>query len=117
MFTTGPPSTPEILSISIIERDMGDSGECMVNVEWTEAMVSCGGSVSKYQVSVTPSVFNCESQSPDEDCLLTSEETELNLILSGGNDYSLSVRPSVFSCSENLEGEFSEPLTVNFGGK
>ena len=47
-------------SVSVSERDVGER-ECVVNVEWSEALVSCGGSVSQYVLSVTPSTSDCQT--------------------------------------------------------
>ena len=54
---------PQVQSVSVSERDVGER-ECVENVEWSEAFVSCGGSVSQYVLSVTPPTSDCQS-SPD----------------------------------------------------
>ena len=47
-------------SVSVSERDVGKT-ECVVNVEWSEAFVSCGSSVSQYVLSVTPPTSDCQT--------------------------------------------------------
>ena len=42
----GVLQSAEVQSATVSERDVGEE-ECVVNVEWSEAFVSCGGSLSQ----------------------------------------------------------------------
>ena len=88
---------------------MGEE-ECVVNVEWSEALVSCGGSLSQYVLSVTPPTPDCHS-SPD--CVVVTSssqytipgsETQYSLTV-GTLDYDITVRADV--CDGSMTAESS----------
>ena len=61
----------------------GDDG-CEVTVEWSEPVISCGGSVSQYVLSVTPPTPDYQ---PDSD--FRTNETQFNLTVSVDVTYTL----------------------------
>ena len=74
---------PQLLPASISVP--GDDG-CVVTVEWSEPVISCGGSVSQYVLSVTP-------PTPDGsgDSEFRTNETQFNLTVSVDETYTLTV--------------------------
>ena len=97
---------------------MGEE-ECVVNVEWSEAFVSCGGSLSQYVLSVTPPTPDCQS-SPD--CVVVTSssqytipgsETQYSLTV-GTLDYDITVRADV--CDGSMTAE-SSVYNVNLTGE
>ena len=73
--------------IKPITRDVGGGEECVVSVEWSEAIISCAGSVSQYVLSVTPPTSDCQS-SPDcmvmnGSSVITRPGTESHCVQSG----------------------------------
>ena len=99
----------EVQSATVSERDVGEE-ECVVNVEWSEAFVSCGGSLSQYVLSVTPPTPDCQS-SPD--CVVVTSssqytipgsETQYSLTV-GTLDYDITVRADV--CDGSITAESS----------
>ena len=99
----------EVQSATVSERDVGEE-ECVVNVEWSEALVSCGGSLSQYVLSVTPPTPDCQS-SPD--CVVVTSssqytipgsETQYSLTV-GTLDYDISIRADSSVYNVNLTGE------------
>ena len=87
---------PQLLSTGISVP--GDDG-CVVTVEWSEPLISCGGSVSQYVLSVTP-------LTPDgsEDSEFSTNETQFNLTASVDVTYTLTVRAND-SCGNSMTGE------------
>ena len=84
------PSQLLCTSISVPGDD-----ECVVTVEWSEAVISCGGSVSQYVLSVTP---------PTPDYQPGSEfRTQYNLNVSVDETYTLTVRAD--SCGNSRTGQ------------
>ena len=61
----GNAYAPPFVSVTITEF----SG-CTLRVEWSESLISCGGFVSQYVLTVTPPTSDCQS-SPD--CSLTAD--------------------------------------------
>ena len=97
---------------------MGEE-ECVMNVEWSEAFVSCGGSLSQYVLSVTPPTRDCQS-SPD--CVVVTSssqytipgsETQYSLTV-GTLDYDITVRADV--CDGSMTAE-SSVYNVNLTGE
>ena len=94
--------------------------ECVVNVEWSEAFVSCGGSVSQYVLSVTPPTSDCQS-SPDCEVMDGSSsvynrsgtETQYSLTVAT-QEYDITVRAE--ACAGSLTAE-SSVYTVNLTGE
>ena len=92
----------------------------MVNVEWSEAFVSCGGSVSQYVFSVTPPTSECQS-SPDCEVMNGSSsvynrsgtETQYSLTVAT-QEYNITVRAE--ACAGSLTAE-SFVYTVNLTGE
>ena len=108
----------EVQFVSVSERDVGER-ECVVNVEWSEAFVSCGGSVSQYVLSVTPPTSDCQS-SPDCEVMDGSSsvynrsgtETQYSLTVAT-QEYDITV--SAEACAGSLTAE-SSVYTVNLTG-
>ena len=108
----------EVQSATVSERDVGEE-ECVVNVEWSEALVSCGGSLSQYVLAVTPPTPDCQS-SPD--CVVVTSssqytipgsETQYSLTV-GTLDYDITVRADV--CHGSMTAE-SSVYKVNLTGE
>ena len=85
----------------------------MVSVEWSEAVVSCGGSVSQYVLTLTPPTSDCQSGS--NNCELVTDRTRLDLTLSENNNYSLTVRPD--TCGNAVQRPESIPLSISLTGQ
>ena len=105
-------------SVSVSERDVGET-ECVVNVEWSEAFVSCGGSVSQYVLSVTPPTSDCQS-SPD--CEVMDGSSSVYNRSGTVTQYSLTVATQEYditvsaeACAGSLTAE-SSVYTVNLTG-
>ena len=64
----------------------GDDG-CVVTVEWSEPVISCGGSVSQYVLSVNPPTPDYQ---PDPE--FRTNERQFNLNVSVDVTYTLTVR-------------------------
>ena len=108
----------EVQSATVSERDVGEE-ECVVNVEWSEAFVSCGGSLSQYVLSVTPPTPDCQS-SPDcvvvtssSQYIIPGSETQYSLTV-GTLDYDITVRADV--CDGSMTAE-SSVYNVNLTGE
>ena len=80
---------PQLLSTSISVP--GDDG-CVVTVEWSEAVISCGVSVSQYVLSVTPPTPDDQPGSGHSE--FRTNETQFNLTVSVDETYTLTVRAS-----------------------
>ena len=90
-----PPQFPPVpTSISV----PGDDG-CVVTVEWSEANISCGGSVSQYVLSVTP-----PTPGGSGDSEFSTNETQFNLTVSVEGTYTLTVRAND-SCGNSSTGQ------------
>ena len=107
----------EVQSATVSERDVGEE-ECVVNVEWSEAFVSCGGSLSQHVLSVTPPTPDCQS-SPDYVVVTSSSqytipgsETQYSLTV-GTLDYDITIRADV--CDGSMTAE-SSVYKVNLTG-
>ena len=119
MFVSGPfllgsASAPPSLDVTVTEFT-----GCTLRVEWSEPLISCGGSVSQYLLTVTPPTSDCQS-SPD--CSLTSSSvitvpgTQTTFTVSvTGNGTEMSVRAD--TCRGSLTGETSPARTVDLRGK
>ena len=109
-------TAPQLFSTAITPLD--DSG-CTLNVEWSEAFVSCGGSVSQYVLSVTPPTSDCQS-SPDCEVVDGSSsvynrsgtETQYSLTVAT-QEYDITVRAE--ACAGSLTAE-SSVYTINLTG-
>ena len=97
--TGGVLVPPQNLSTSISVP--GDDG-CMVTVEWSEANISCGGSVSQYVLSVTPPTPDDQPRSGDSE--FRTNETQFDLTVSVDETYTLTVRADD-SCENSMAGE------------
>ena len=80
---------PQLLSTNISVP--GDDG-CVVTVEWSEPVISCGGSVSQYVLSVTPPTPDDQPGSGLSE--FRTNETQFNLTVSVDETYTLTVRAS-----------------------
>ena len=83
-FLLGSASAPPSLDVTVTEFT-----GCTLRVEWSEPLISCGGSVSQYVLTVTPPTSDCQS-SPD--CSLTTDGGSSVITAPGTQTaYSLSV--------------------------
>ena len=94
--TGGVLVPPQLLSTNI--SIPGDDG-CVVTVEWSEASISCGGSVSQYVLSVTPPIPD-DHPNPG----FKTNETQFNLTVSVDVTYTLIVIANN-SCGNSRTGE------------
>ena len=94
---------PQFLAPTVSERSVG-ADECVLSVRWSEAVISCGGSVSQYVLSVTPPTPDC----PSGQCVTTTD-TQYNLTVTVDQTYSLNVT-AFDSCGNNQAGENSMTL-------
>ena len=85
----------------------------MVSVEWSEAIISCAGSVSQYVLSVTPPTSDCRSGS--NSCQLVTDSPRVDLTLTNNITYSLAVRAD--TCNNAIQGPGSIPLTLSLTGE
>ena len=108
----GNAYAPPFVSVTITEFT-----GCTVRVEWSEPLISCGGSVSQYVLTVTPPTSDCQS-SPD--CSLTADGSSSVVTVPGtqitftvsvtGNENEISVRAD--TCRGSLTGDIS---SINTG--
>ena len=85
---------PQFLVPAASEPNMC-TGDWVVSINWSEAVISCGGSVSQYVLSVTPPTPDC----PSGQCAMTTD-TQYDLTVTVDQTYSLAV--TVFdSCGNN----------------
>ena len=86
--TAGELVPPEFLPASISEPDVGVD-ECVLSVRWSEPVISCAGSVSRYVLSVTPPTSDCQSGSGD--CVFMTNQTQYHLTVNASQTYNLTV--------------------------
>ena len=79
------------------------TGDWVVSINWSEAVISCGGSVSQYMLSVTPPTPDC----PSGQCVMTTD-TQYDLTLIVDQIYSLTVT-AFDSCGNNGT---SDPVSI-----
>ena len=114
----GVVMSAEVQSATVSERDVGEE-ECVVNVEWSEALVSCGGSLSQYVLSVTPPTPDCQL-SPD--CVVVTSSSQYTILGSetqysltvGTLDYDITIRADV--CDGSMTAE-SSVYNMNLTGE
>ena len=106
-FLLGKASAPLFVGVTITE--INEAG-CTLNVSWNEPVVSCGGSVSQYVLTVTPPTSDCQSSG---DCMVRDGSS---VITTPGTQtqYSLTVNVSqsditvrADTCSSTLTGEIA----------
>ena len=98
---------PELIDATVSERDVG-ADECVLSVRWSEAVISCGGSVTQYVLSVTPCQSNCD---------FTTLETQMNLNVAINRPYDLAITVMAKDkCGNMLENE-TDPVTITLSGK
>ena len=94
--TGGVLVPPQLLSANI---SVPGDDECVVTVEWSEPVISCGGSVSQYVLSVTPPTPDYQPGSE-----FRTNETQSNLTVSVDVTYTLTVRVND-SCGNSRTGQ------------
>ena len=110
-------SHSQINSATISERDVGEEEECVVSVEWSEAIVSCGGSVSQYVLTLTPPTSDCQSSG---DCIVRDvittpgTQTQYSLTVTS-QDYDITIRAD--TCGGSLTGDTSSLYNINLTGE
>ena len=85
-------------------------GEWVVRVEWSEATVSCSGSVSQYVLCVTPLIPGGQSG----ECM-TTDQTQFDLTVTSNMRYNLTIRAD--ACDNSIMGNESDPETLRLNGK
>ena len=63
-FLLGNASAPLFLAVTVTE--INEAG-CTLDVRWSEPVISCGGSVSQYVLTLTPPTSDCQSSG---DCMV-----------------------------------------------
>ena len=110
----------KVLSATISQRDVGGGEYCVVSVEWSEAIVSCGGSVSRYVLTVTPPTSDCLSSGDcvvmDGNSVITTPGTQTQYSLTvTSQDYDITIRAD--TCGESLTGDTSSLYNINLTGE
>ena len=85
--------------------------EWVVSVKWSEAIVSCSGSVSQYVLCMTPLSSDGSS---DEECVRTVE-TQHDLTVTSNMRYNLTIRADV--CGGDVMENESDPETLFVKGE
>ena len=110
----------QVLSATISERDVGGGEECVASVEWSEAIISCGGSVSQHVLTLTPFTSDCQSSG---DCMVMGgssvittpgTQTQYSLTVTS-QDYDITVRAD--TCGGSLTGDTSSLYNINLTGE
>ena len=96
---TGVLVPPQLLSTRVSVP--GDDG-CVVTVEWSEPVISCGGSVSQYLLSVA--LLTPDDQPGSGDSEFRTNETQFNLNVSVDVTYILTVRAND-TCGNSRTGQ------------
>ena len=105
--STGVVVPPQLLSASISVP--GDDG-CVVTVKWSEPVISCGGSVSQYVLSVTPPTPDDQPGSGDSE--FRTNETQFNLTVSVDETYTLTVRAND-SCGNSSNSRTGQHMKIS----
>ena len=100
----GSAYPPMIISTKFYQHN---NVSCILSVEWSEAILSCAGSVSQYMLSVIEPTFNCQSGS--KDCLITTNRTYYDIMLTVNQVYTLTV--GAYFCS-NIQSK-SESVSIS----
>ena len=116
----GNPTGVQVLSATISERDVGGGEECVVSVEWSEAIVSCGGSVPQHVLTLTPPTSDCQSSGDcmvmDDSSVITTPGTQTQYSLTvTSQDYDITVRAD--TCGGSLTGDTSSLYNINLTGE
>ena len=96
---TGGVVPPQLLSTSI---SVPGDDECVVTVDWSDPVISCGGSVPKYVLSVTLPTPDYQPGSGDSE--FRTNETRYNLTVSVDVTYTLTVRANDI-CGNSRTGQ------------
>ena len=99
---------PEFQSATVMRGEGED--EWVVRVEWSEATVSCNGSVSQYVLCVTPLTPGGQSG----ECI-TTDQTQFDLTVTSNMRYNLTIRAD--ACDNSIVGNESDPETLRLNGK
>ena len=99
---------PEFQSATVMRGEGED--EWVVRVEWSEATVSCSGSVSQYVLCVTPLTPGGQSG----ECM-TTDQTQYDLTITSNMRYNLTIRAD--ACDNSIMGNESDPETLRLNGK
>ena len=99
---------PEFQSATVMRGEGED--EWVVRVEWSEATVSCSGSVSQYVLCVTPLTPGGQSG----ECM-TTDQTQYDLTVTSNMRYNLTIRAD--ACDNSIMGNESDLETLRLNGK
>ena len=99
---------PEFQSATVMRGEGED--EWVVRVEWSEATVSCSGSVSQYVLCVTPLTPGGQSGG-----CMTTDQTQYDLTITSNMRYNLTIRAD--ACDNSIMGSESDPETLRLNGK
>ena len=99
---------PEFQSARVMRGEGED--EWVVRVEWSEATVSCSGSVSQYVLCVTRLTPGGQSG----ECM-TTDQTQFDLTVTSNMRYNLTIRAD--ACDNSILGDESDPETLRLNGK
>ena len=117
---TGNATGVQVLSATVSERDVGGGEECVVSVEWSEAIVSCAGTVSQYVLTLTPPTSDCQSSGDcmvmDGSSVITTPGTQTQYSLTvTSQDYDITIRAD--TCGGSLTGDTSSLYNINLTGE
>ena len=99
---------PEFQSARVMRGEGED--EWVVRVEWSEATVSCSGSVSQYVLCMTPLTPGGQSG----ECM-TTDQTQFDLTVTSNRRYNLTIRAD--ACDNSIMGNESDPKILRLNGK
>ena len=80
-----------------------------MSVEWSEAIISCNGSVSQYVLSVTPPTSDCQSNCASE---FMTDQTQYNMTLAANVTYNITLRADACDSTGNYS-DTSIELYIN----
>ncbi|CAI8023823.1 hypothetical protein GBAR_LOCUS13904 [Geodia barretti] len=112
----GSASAPQSPTVNIAEFN---NDGCTLDVSWSEPVISCGGSVSQYVLTVTPPTSDCQSSGDcmvmDGSSVITTPGTQTQYSLTvTSQDYDITVRAD--TCGGSLTGDTSSLYNINLTG-
>jgi hypothetical protein len=110
---TGTASAPPFQAVTVTE--INEAG-CTLDVSWSEPAISCGGSVSRYVLTLTPPTSDCQSSGDcmvmDGSSVITTPGTQTQYSLTvTSQDYDITVRAD--TCGGSLTGDSSSVYNLN----
>ena len=115
-FLLGKASAPPFVEVTVTE--ICETG-CTLDVSWSEPVISCGGSVSQYVLTVTPPTSDFQSSGDcvvmDGSSVITTPGTQTQYTFNVNVSQSdIAVRAD--TCDGSLTGNVSSTNTANITG-